>query len=198
MSMTPTPIPTPFQQERDALLPKDGYVILPAHEETGEAERYLKIPRLNMRRTLRLSQWLDTVGSRESVQHGIQDMMGAMTGGLDENGNPLIDSTGGIKYILTINKFISSLALDEALELFSIITAQPHDWLDEHWEPGWGIQAIRVAFQQQGFANLFGSTTGDSSTDAGAAATEGNSEGVVSVGHSTLSNPNTGGQTTPY
>jgi hypothetical protein len=88
-----------FQAERDALLPRAGYVIIPGDPDENTPDEYLKIPRLNMRRTLRLSQWLDVVGSREEVQKSLADLSTAMSTG---NEGP------GLAYIFTINKFMGN------------------------------------------------------------------------------------------
>jgi hypothetical protein len=173
-----------FREERDALLPRSGYVIIPGDEEENRPDEYLKIPRLNMRRTLRLSQWLDVVGSREEVQKSLGDLSNAMSGNAD--------NAAGLAYVFTINKFIATLDLQEALELFSIITTKSHEWLDERWEIGWGIEALKVAFRQQGFQNLFNAAATESTeTDTGK--TE-----EVSAPQSISSSPNMGGQMTPY
>jgi hypothetical protein len=175
-----------FQAERDALLPRAGYVIIPGEPDENRPDEYLKIPRLNMRRTLRLSQWLDVVGSREEVQKSLADLSTAMSTG---NEGP------GLAYIFTINKFISTLDLPEALELFSIITAKSPEWLDERWEIGWGIEAIRVAFRQQGFQNLFNASAGE---NAGESEVETGKTEEVSAPQSISSSPNMGGQMTPF
>jgi hypothetical protein len=138
-----------------------------------------------MRRTLRLSQWLDVVGSRDEVQKSLADLSTAMSTG---NEGP------GLAYVFTINKFISSLDLPEALELFSIITAKSPEWLDDRWEIGWGIEAMRVAFRQQGFQNLFNAAGGeDVAGDQDTGKTE-----EVSAPQSISSSPNMGGQMTPF
>lgn len=174
-----------FREERDALLPRNGYVIITA--EDGEGQEYLKIPRLNMRRTLRLSQWLDAVGGRDDVQKTLSDLMSVMDSGVED-----VDGASGLGYMLTINKFIATLELQEALELFSIITNQSHEWLDERWELGWGIQAVRVAFQQQGFSNLFANAANQ---DGGETATGKTTPEEVSVPQSISSSQHMGGQT---
>jgi hypothetical protein len=175
-----------FREERDALLPRPGYVIIPGDPDEGTQDEYLKIPRLNMRRTLRLSQWLDVVGSRDEVQKSLADLSTAMSTG---NEGP------GLAYVFTINKFISSLDLPEALELFSIITAKSPEWLDDRWEIGWGIEAMRVAFRQQGFQNLFNAAGGE---DAVAGENEVGKTEEVSAPQSISSSPNMGGQMTPF
>lgn len=177
-----------FREERDALLPRSGYVIIPGDPDEGTQDEYLKIPRLNMRRTLRLSQWLDVVGGREEVQKSLADLTNAM-GGTPEN-------TAGLAYVFTINKFIATLELQEALELFSIITTKSHEWLDERWEIGWGIEAIRVAFRQQGFQNLF--TNAAAQTENADTETDTGKIEEVSAPQSISSSPNMGGQMTPY
>lgn len=185
--VTQTQAPDTFQAERDALLPRAGYVIIPGDEDENRPDEYLKIPRLNMRRTLRLSQWLDVVGGRDEVQKSLADLSTAMSTG---NEGP------GLAYIFTINKFISTLELPEALELFSIITAKSPEWLDERWEIGWGIEAIRVAFRQQGFANLFNAAASEDTPDV-VQTNMGKTE-EVSAPQSISSSPNMGGQMTPY
>lgn len=186
-----------FRAERDALLPRPGYVILPANDDYPH-EEYLKIPRLNMRRTLRLSQWLDVVGNRDSVQSALgalSESFGAVDAVVDEEGNPVESATSAVNMVVTINKFIASLTIQEALELFSIVTGQSHEWLDDRWELGWGIEAIKVAFQQQGFADLFKNAGGGTDNQNGGETTAGKAA-EVSAPQSISYSPHMGGQTT--
>jgi len=137
-----------FQEERDILSPKRASVHIVTE---NYPEGYdLELPRLNMRRTLRLSQLIEGLNENPKVKDNL-DRLFTMFSAQDEG--------MGIQMILQFNSILASVDINQVFELFSIVTGKDAAWLDENLEPGWAIQVLRVAFEQQGFRQLFQGNT---------------------------------------
>lgn len=152
--------PSDYQTHVGAVVPRKAAIMIET-DEYPEGYR-LEIPRLTMKATLRLSQLLDQLNHDPQVKEQLDNLIRTMTTAADGEGP-------GNATLFTINSVLATLNIDQVYELFSIITKKDHDWLDRNLEPGWAIEALKVAFQQQGFRRLFesASNVGDVQAEMG-------------------------------
>jgi hypothetical protein len=150
---------TQYEEQRNALVPRRAVVRVPPSPDLPNGE-VIEMPRLTLRRSLLLSRWLDDVGQEEAVKQKLAELGKAFSNEEEEN------SLGGMAMVFTVNGIISQLPAEKVSELFTIITGKNPDFIDEFWEPGWGFEALKVAFQQQGFGKMF-----QAAPESGAAAT---------------------------
>lgn len=170
-------------EERDALSPRKASVRIFTDQYPEGYD--LVLPRLNMRRTLRLSQLVEDLNQDSAFNEKLMKVMDGFSNAGAEN--------SGFQTIITLNSLFASVKEDQLNELFEIVTGKDAVWLEDNLEPGWAIEALKMAFEQQGFRKLF-----QGSTDTGTAGENGvgKSEVEVSQPQSISYNRATAGQTT--
>ena len=185
-----------FAEQRDTLLPRKTFVKVPPME--GLENGYdLEIPRLTLGRTLRLSRWLDDIADSENVQTALEEAFALFREAFEED-EPDVELTpeeiaaqGGVielpdepeeksnemdsafNMARAFLKVISSLEEEQVVEFYTIITVADPNFVANYWESGWGLSAIKAAFQQQGFKNMFGGAAARNNNESSGA--EGNS-----------------------
>lgn len=145
-----------YEEQRDIIVPRKAYVNVPASDELPSGDR-IEMPRLTLRRSLLLSRWIDDVSQDAKVKQKLLNLSGDFAG--VEEGAEGGGDAAGFNMIFGINSLISQIDYDKVIEFFSIITGKDADYIDKFWEPGWGFEAIKTAFQQQGFGKMFSGNT---------------------------------------
>lgn len=203
-TMPSTPSTDAYRTQRDTLVPSAQYVFVTPREGLPEGAQ-VKIARLTLKKTLRFSKLLDRIGKRDEVLEvlqGLGTLFGMTEFALPDNAAEMTqeeiqaylneraeeqDQQGLINLVLGINRIIAVLDPEDVIELYAIITEADPTFIDEFWDIDWGIEAVRLAFQQPGFQKLIGRfrATGDSEDSAGevepADGVEGNSTTVEEV-----------------
>ena len=132
-----------YEEQRDTIIPRKAVVEVPPSDGLPQGET-IQMPRLTLRRSLMLSRWIDDVSQDPNVKDKLVEF--ATSAGED---------TSGLGMIFGVNSLISQLAEEKVVEFFCILTGKSEEFIENFWEPGWGFQAIKVAFQQQGFGKMF-------------------------------------------
>lgn len=151
MSTTYTPDPqetTPvnmstFAEQRETLVPREVTVMVPPSASLPNG-KLITLPRLTLKRSLQLSRWIDDISQDENIRSKLV----AFTSGMDTSGD-------GMLMIFGINSMLAQLPEVKVAEFFSIITGEEMGFIMEYWEVGWGFEALKAAFQSQGFGKMF-------------------------------------------
>lgn len=131
-----------FAQQRDTLVPREVTVFVPPSASLPEG-KLITLPRLTLKRSLQLSRWIDDISQDENVRQKLVEFTSGM------------DTTDGMLMIFGINSMLAQLPETKVAEFFSIITGEDMGFIMEYWEVGWGFEALKAAFQSQGFGKMF-------------------------------------------